>query len=198
MNNFEIPEPHRKGLFKLIIDVSKILKDHNIIYWIDGGTMLGAIRDKGFIKHDDDIDFGTIPTEYNRILKIKDEFIKMGYSFDNINGCIKIYIPYLWCKYQNRIIATPTLDIFSYEMHNQYYVLKEIGLRKRFLKSKHYKNDLFPLKTVNFEHLKLPCPNNPIPYLNGQYPEWQSKILVDVRTDYDNTKIEQHELIRFN
>lgn len=40
-----------------------ILEKHSIPYYMLGGTMLGAIRHKGFIPWDDDMDFG-IPRDY--------------------------------------------------------------------------------------------------------------------------------------
>ncbi len=51
----------------LLLDIAKefhkICVKHNIPYYMLGGTMLGAIRHKGFIPWDDDMDFG-IPRKY--------------------------------------------------------------------------------------------------------------------------------------
>ena len=44
-------------LMKTILrDIDKICRENNISYWIESGTMLGAIRHNGFIPWDDDID----------------------------------------------------------------------------------------------------------------------------------------------
>ena len=46
----------------------RICVENNIPYYMIGGTMLGAIRHKGFIPWDDDMDFG-VPREYFEKLK---------------------------------------------------------------------------------------------------------------------------------
>ena len=45
------------------IEFDRICRNHKIPYYMLGGTMLGAVRHKGFIPWDDDMDFG-IPRSY--------------------------------------------------------------------------------------------------------------------------------------
>ena len=41
---------------EVLQDIDRVCRKHNIRYWIDYGTLLGALRHKGFVPWDDDID----------------------------------------------------------------------------------------------------------------------------------------------
>lgn len=62
MKKIDINECHIL-LLEIAKEFDRICRKHNIPYYMLGGTMLGAVRHKGFIPWDDDMDFG-IPREY--------------------------------------------------------------------------------------------------------------------------------------
>lgn len=50
-------------------DIDSLCKAHNINYYLLGGSALGAIRHKGFIPWDDDLDIAMLPEDYTRFLE---------------------------------------------------------------------------------------------------------------------------------
>lgn len=56
MENYILSSDDSFNLYKLLYRVVKILENNNITYQASGGTFLGAIRCKGIIKWDDDLD----------------------------------------------------------------------------------------------------------------------------------------------
>ena len=55
---------------EIVQDVVRICREHGFKYYMLGGTMLGAIRHKGFIPWDDDIDLGMPRDDYERFLQV--------------------------------------------------------------------------------------------------------------------------------
>ena len=69
MKNINIDEL-RKIQINILDNIDKFCKKNKINYWIDCGTLLGAVRHSGYIPWDDDIDIGMLREDYDKFLKL--------------------------------------------------------------------------------------------------------------------------------
>lgn len=65
----------QKIMLEILKIVHKICTEHNITYFLDGGTLLGAIRHGGFIPWDDDADISMPRKDYEKFLHIAPNYL---------------------------------------------------------------------------------------------------------------------------
>lgn len=107
-----------------ILDVVVDFCDNNgINYWIDSGTLLGAVRHKGYIPWDDDIDIGMLRPDFDRFIH---EFNQNNDRYKAYSAENKIEYPFPILKVMdmNTIMYIPdksgvkmaiNIDVFCYD-----------------------------------------------------------------------------------
>lgn len=73
-------------------ETKEILKAHGCHYFLDNGTLLGAVREKAFITWDNDIDIGVVDFSFDNsdIVAISKDFYKKGYNVTSVNDGINV------------------------------------------------------------------------------------------------------------
>ena len=70
------------NLVNLLSDTKEILESLDIPYWLECGTLLGAIREKRFLSWEDDLDFGVWDVDFiDKIKAFEYELEKRGYLY---------------------------------------------------------------------------------------------------------------------
>lgn len=83
-------------MLEIYKEVDQICQKHKIPYWINGGTLLGAVRHKGFIPWDDDFDIEVLRKDYPRIIAALKKDLPANLAIQS-RGLDKNY-PYYFAK----------------------------------------------------------------------------------------------------
>jgi hypothetical protein len=152
-----------KNLLNLLNLWNEFSKKHNISYWACGGTLLGAIRHQGFIPWDNDIDVSIMLSDFNKVKTCLDKHETLSYIECKFG--LKIYI-------ENKDVfpyAFPFIDVFLCDYFDK-STIKFCGILstkdkpswlidEEFPNQHVYKNELHPLKEVEFEDTTIMVPN---------------------------------------
>lgn len=69
---------------EILLEFDRLCRENDIKYHLDGGTMLGAIRHKGFIPWDDDIDVEMSREDYEKFKKVALEKMDKRFFYQDI------------------------------------------------------------------------------------------------------------------
>ena len=108
----ELRDIQKKGIF-ILDEIVHICEKNHLSYWLDYGTLLGAVRHKGFIPWDDDLDISMMREDYIKIVPLLQEHFKntdyVVRLTDNINHFqIRVH------QKNNSIVGVDIFPIDSY------------------------------------------------------------------------------------
>lgn len=107
-------------LLKIIKDFDAFCLEHGLNYYLMGGSALGAMRHKGFIPWDDDIDVFMVYEDYHRFLQLFEQFGDSKYFLQKENTDS-------WPLYLSQIRKNDTTFIgddwkFNKKMHHGLFI----------------------------------------------------------------------------
>lgn len=127
----------KKVMVEILVEIDRICQKNDIDYWVDFGTLLGAVRHKGFIPWDDDIDISMPREDYNKFLKIAQTELNKDYSLHN-----KLV------DTRNYILATKVRDRKSIYVEHGREGDSPNGANGIFV-------DIFPVDRIQKRHVKI-------------------------------------------
>lgn len=98
---------------EILQEIDKLCQRHGISWFAEWGTLLGAVRHKGFIPWDDDIDIVMMRNDYEHFLRVSHE-LPEGYKVLNIRNH-----PDYW-YFLAKVVAKPRI-CFEEEHLEKYY-----------------------------------------------------------------------------
>lgn len=63
---------------KMLLEICSMLDQHNIPYYLEGGTLLGIVRDGDLLPWDGDLDISIAPEHIDNFLKLNWKFASLG------------------------------------------------------------------------------------------------------------------------
>lgn len=166
---------------KMLRDVCRILDENNIPYTLEGGTLLGIIRENRLLPWDNDMDLTITDNNLDKLIKIRYKFWLAGYrtrirkSKKDMphfpKGSVRLV------KIQTRFLLLKgysLLDIFvKKKVEDKYFWT--VGIKQPVLKSapSHFYDDLIKHE---FDGYKYSVPEKYEDYLAYRYGDWKTPV----------------------
>ncbi|XP_077994697.1 uncharacterized protein LOC144448355 [Glandiceps talaboti] len=158
----------------MLKSTTNVLEEMNVTYWLDYGTLIGAVRNGDIMRHDSDGDISIITTQLYEELKEKMEQNRLRLTSTRENGFYRV-------RRADRHQALH-VDIFSWDVIEglcDQKPCKKVAMTRGFKKGvqiavKEYETIplswILPQTEIDFADFKVKIPNRAVDVLKNRYP----------------------------
>lgn len=152
---------HQLASLEILKRLAKFLDEKGIEYWLYAGTLIGAMRHKGFVPWDDDIDIAMTRPNYEKFENVIDEFCQNGLYWSS-GDVIRIF-------YKK---SSAQVDIFPFDFGNSVDLPQDEEYQKIIDKFMKFYNSI----PFDWSVYRIPkgC-NIPKEYKTTKYKEYYNK-----------------------
>jgi phosphorylcholine metabolism protein LicD len=145
---------------QILYELTQILKNYNINYWLQDGTLLGYYRENDLISHDNDTDIGLFWNDSINYKNALNEILKNNFKLFKIKGYMKDSLMLTFIKNEQKV------DLFFYYTRgNKIY---HTALGKDWIVVE-YEYEPFDVKTINFLNYDFNVPEDELKFIETKY-----------------------------
>jgi len=157
---------------KLILEYAdSLFRENGIRYWLDYGTLLGAVREKDLIDYDTDVDLGMLYSDLGKLLDLKERIERDGFVFrkDHSAEFYRIAL-----SEKNSLHA----DIFLWKRNPDGILFRENYMKKDDNKGKDFPEGMvLKLEEREIDGRMYPVPSGPEEFCRFRFgDDWRKRI----------------------
>ena len=174
----------------ILTALDKVCKEHHLRYYLIAGTMLGAVRHKGFIPWDDDADIALPRKDYDELVKHANEWLPE--PFEMVSEAQNPYYPYPFVRVQDKsttyilrrnfdFVGGVPVDVFPLDgMTDNRFLLRWHYMKYNVVKKMLYFSTVDPLKHGHGYHFLF------YSFCRSVIsPVWAHKLLNNIQKEFD-------------
>lgn len=119
LNENQLSEIQNKEL-RMLKELNRICRKHNIKYVLAYGTLLGAVRHKGFIPWDDDVDVHMLREDYEKFKKIAPRELAENFFYQSNETNPNYFYLYDKIRLNDTLFEEESLE--NYDIHQGLYI----------------------------------------------------------------------------
>lgn len=130
----EVLKQLQETQIEILDEIVRICKKNGLRYFLIYGTLIGAIRHKGFIPWDDDLDIGMPRDDYEKLMKIFKSEASSQFFLQNIDSEPDYWLTFAKVRKNQTLFEEPSVSTMPDHIHKGIFV------------------DIFPIDYVKKNH----------------------------------------------